>query len=302
MPAECVEYVLGVDVGGTNIRMGIVSSDFEIKRSFFTSTNQIKGTKASDFFLDISLQFLREGNEKIKAVCFGFPSIISKDKQHIVQTPNIAGMDNVPFVCLAEKKLGLPVFLEKDVNLLLMQDIASFGLIKQSPVLGFYIGTGFGNAMYINGEFFSGANGAAGELGHIPLYRHTEQCECGNIGCAETRASGRYFSKQIEQKYPGTCIKDFFYKHGADNFAQEFVESLSYPVATEMNLLDPFAVILGGGLIEMNAFPKETLMSHIKAKLRRPYPLGSAKIYFSSGGQNTGILGAARYAFIRLAQ
>ena len=82
------------------------------------------------------------------------------------------------------KALGLPVYIEKDVNLLLLYDIHHLHLDPSKSILGFYVGTGFGNALYLNGDFYTGKNGATGELGHIPLYGLDKRCNCGNLGCA----------------------------------------------------------------------------------------------------------------------
>lgn len=297
-----VKYVLGIDVGGTNTRMGIVTSDFTVCRDLAIPTANfadIHNTPVN--FLNLVNDFLQREGEPVGAMCFGFPSIISKDKQIILQTPNITGLNRIEMVKLAEKRFNIPVFLEKDVNLLLRYDIEKLGLKELSPVLGFYIGTGFGNSIYIDKKFFCGANGAAGELGHIPLYMNNELCPCGNKGCVETLASGKYLVEQIKKKYSETIIQDFFKYHKNEAFANEFVELLSYPAAAEMNILDPLAVVFGGGIVSMQGFPKKKLISEVKKRLRYPYPQQSASFYFSEDANNAGILGAAYSAFDRLA-
>ncbi|MGI5174254.1 allose kinase [Treponema sp. OMZ 840] len=297
-----LEYILGIDVGGTNTRMGIVASDLSICRDLTISTAIFADQDNTvSNFLNLVDDFLCQGKESVSAMCFGFPSIISKDKLVILQTPNISGLDRIEMVKLAEERFNIPVFLEKDVNLLLRYDIEKLGLKELSPVLGFYIGTGFGNSIYIHKKFFCGANGAAGELGHIPLYMNNELCSCGNTGCVETIASGKYLVEQIKKKYPKTEIKDFFRYHKDETFANEFIELLSYPAAAEMNIFDPFAVVFGGGIVSMQGFPKEKLISEVKKRLRYPYPQQSASFYFSEDTNNAGVLGAAYSAFDRLA-
>ena len=107
--------------------------------------------------------------DSIKAVAIGLPSMVSKDKKTVISTPNLKGLIIYRSEIRSAKKLGIPVYVDRDVNFLLQNDIVTLGLPKDSTVLGFYIGTGFGNAIYLNGSFYCGRNGAAGELGHIPF-------------------------------------------------------------------------------------------------------------------------------------
>jgi allose kinase len=226
----------------------------------------------------------------------GFPSIVSRDGRTIVQTPNVVGLDRVPMADLARERFGFPVFVQKDVNLLLRHDIGALGLEDADPVLGFYVGTGFGNSIRIGGTFFAGANGAAGELGHIPLTGNAEVCSCGNKGCAETIAAGKSLAARMASRHPGLSIGDCFVECGDDPWIDEFVDLVSFPIAIEMNILDPEAVILGGGVVNMRGFPLERLVDAVRAKLRAPYPRESVRILHAEESTLSGVIGAIGYA------
>lgn len=309
------ELYAGVDVGGTHVRMGIVGPGGELRRESMVPTAalasgapagvdragtgsdraQASGTPAR--LLDAIAEFV--GTESVAAMCIGFPSVVSKDRRVVVQTPNVPGLDRVPMAELAAARFKFPVYIEKDVNLLLVHDVASLGLSGPETVLGFYLGTGLGNAIMIGGRVYTGAMGAAGELGHIPALGLGLVCSCGNVGCVEMIASGKALAAHSARAYPGTPIGDYFRLHGDDPFIAEFIDALAIAVATEVNILDPAAAIFGGGLVHMASFPREFFVERVRARLRPPYPKESVKILFSTESRNSGVLGAAEEARTR---
>lgn len=296
-----MDYVIGVDIGGTNFRIGTVSKDgqlmnFEKKSSrSLVTDNAVEriGKEIEEYIIRYEL----EG--KIKAIAIGVPSIVSKDKSFVYSTPNLKGIDNVDLGNLLSNYLKLPVYIDRDVNYLLLNDIQVNKLDTEGDktILGFYVGTGFGNALYINGSIYSGKNGVAGELGHIPMYGVTERCGCGNIGCAETICSGLYLEKIKNEYFPNTLIDDIFVKHSKEPIIEQFVKSIGLIIATEVNILDPDYVILAGGVISMDGFPKDFLVAEIKKSLRKPYPEKNLEFIFTELTQQSGVLGSAAYVF-----
>ncbi|OQB98018.1 MAG: D-allose kinase [Spirochaetes bacterium ADurb.Bin110] len=289
--------ILGIDVGGTHIRMGIVDQEFVIikKKTILTTSLDDDGNFIQNI-IDQSKAFALSSKIPISALCIGFPSVISKDRATIIQTPNIPNLDNIAFVHITSPQFPFPVFMEKDVNLLLRNDIEILDLKDKNPILGIYVGTGLGNSVWLGDRFLLGADGASCELGHIPIYGVKEVCPCGNIGCIETVASGKRLAAYSAEKYPGAPIGDFFKLHYDDPFIDEFLELLSFPIATEINIFDPYAVVLGGGVLGMSNFPKNLLLDKVTTKLRSPYPKRSVIFRFSESTHYAGVLGAARYA------
>lgn len=291
-------YTLGVDIGGTNFRLGVVGSDgrvscFEKKSSEVFTTGNAVETLAKE------LEAYLEANGfigKIKAAAVGLPSIVSRDKRTVYSTPNLKGFDNAVFGDTLEKHFGFPVFIDSDVNFLLQNDIADLGLDRTKTILGFYIGTGFGNAIFMNGSAYYGKNGAAGELGHIPLLDVDERCTCGNIGCAETRCSGKYLERLVTEFFPDTHIKKVFKEHGDHPVIQKFVRDLAIPIATEINILDPDYSIIAGGVVDMEGFPCSTLVEAVHDYTRKPYPEKNLELLFTRHEQISGVFGSGDYA------
>jgi allose kinase len=234
---------------------------------------------------------------EIRAISMGFPSTISSDRSTLLSTPNIEGLDNIPIVTVCEKVFHIPVFINRDVNMLLYHDINYFNIPRDEIILGFYIGTGLGNAIYINNEILLGKNGVAGELGHIPILGSKKKCSCGNEGCIEAIAAGRYLEELCQTKFEGTSIKDIYIKHGESEEIREQVEYLSIPIATEINIFDPHYIILGGGILQMEGFPMELLKEYIIKHSRKPYPAEGLTILYALTGQENGIIGAGIYGF-----
>lgn len=295
-------YVIGIDIGGTNFRIGLVSKDGELLHFQRRSSQTLATDDAVDTMAQQIEAYLQQFDVKdaVKAVAIGFPSTVSKDKTTLLSTPNLTGFDGVNIAQPLEARLGIPVYIDRDVNFLLQNDIIQLGLKKEQTILGFYIGTGFGNAIYINGEFYGGKNGAAGELGHIPLYDVEDLCTCGNRGCVETRCSGKYLKTLVERHFPGTAIDDVFVKHGDDPRLIKYVRDLAIPVAVEINIMDPHISILAGGVLTMKDFPKDLFEQAIRERVRKPYPAQGLELLYAQHAPHSGVMGSGYFAHQQL--
>ncbi|MBQ8027223.1 MAG: allose kinase [Clostridia bacterium] len=291
-------FSLGIDIGGTNFRMGVVGGDGQIHAFTRTPSNVFETGDAKEILLrEIKVYLKQSGFEgRIKAAAIGIPAIVSKDKKTVYSSPNLRGFDGITFTPEFEQALGFPVYVDRDVNFLLQNDIAKLGLSGEKTVIGFYIGTGFGNAISFSGRFYSGSNGVAGELGHIPILDSEDRCTCGNIGCIETRCSGKALEELAEKHFPQTDIKKVFLNHPKSPELKKFVTDLAIPIATEINILDPDCCIIGGGVTDMESFPKEILTDAIREYVRKPYPAQNLNIIFTKHDQQSGVFGSGDYA------
>lgn len=299
-----MSYVIGIDIGGTNLRIGTVSEFGELQNFELKSSAPLISDNAGDNLFDEINSYIDKNNllGNIAAVSIGVPSMVSRDKSFIFSTPNLKGLENLDLGHILEKKLNIPVFVDRDVNYLLINDIKKFNLDpeKQNTILGFYLGTGFGNAVYINGQLHVGKNGAAGELGHIPLYGVNEQCTCGNIGCSETKCSGRHLKELVSKYFPDTDISDVFTKHNDDSIIKDFISTLAVPMCAEINILDPDYIVLAGGVMIMKDFPMDYLVERIHFYSRKPYPADNLQFIYPEHTQNSGVIGGAYAAFEKL--
>lgn len=295
-------YVIGIDIGGTNFRIGMVTVDGNIHNFKIMSSSILTVNNDAIGNLTTCIRnYIEEFSYgDLLAIAVGFPSTISKDKKVVYSTPNLDGFNNLNIVDPLEKEFDVPVFLDRDVNFLLKWDINNSKVSQRGMILGFYIGTGFGNAICYNGELISGKNGAAGELGHIPVLNGRGLCGCGNIGCIEVYASGKRLSTIRDNYFKDTDITDIFVEKSNEAIIKDYIECLSIPIATEINILDPDFAVIGGGVSQMAGFPKKMLLDAVYRHLRKPYPAENLNIVFSKHNQESGVMGSAYYAYEKL--
>lgn len=296
------KFVLGIDIGGTNYRLGLVDNNGVINKFVIRSSSMFITHESSLLKLIESIkEYLLENLDgKLIGIGLGLPSTITKDRKIVLSTPNIPQFNNVNIVKPLEQEFNVPVYLNTDVNNLLLFDLIQKRIVDKEIVLGFYIGTGFGNSIYINNNFLDGKNGVAGELGHIPVLNSKKVCSCGNEGCIEIYASGKRLSEIKDENFKDTDISDIFIKHGNGPLIKEFINALSIPIATEINIFDPDCIIIGGGVIQMPSFPIEELEKNIFKYARKPYPAKELEIVYSDQDQKSGVIGAAYYVFKNL--
>lgn len=300
----CNGNVIGIDIGGTNFRIGTVSllgdvSHVEIQSSkFIGSSGDALGTIAG--FIE---EYIKKNRTKdVKCISIGIPGMIDKERKSSYSVPNIMDkngvhvLDNTNIVDGLEHKLNIPIVINRDVNNLLAYDMLVYDLYDKDIVIGCYIGTGFGGAIHIFGDYLLGKNGVANEIGHIPYYQGELYCTCGKKACTECYASGRALRLLQEEHYPTTFIGDIFKEHGQDTLLDEFVEACALPIATEATIFDPDYMIIGGGVVDMPGFPKEKLVEYVRQHTRQPLPADNLELLYSKQCRDMGIIGAAIYA------
>ena len=291
------QRIVGVDIGGTFVRAGIADDHNKIILGQTAKSAELfsQGDACENLTAWLE-QLIEKAGCTVSAISLGVPSIINRERTVILSTPNIRGLDNIPIVQILSRRFGIPCFLEKDACMLLYNDIYQNEIPMNGILVGIYLGTGIGNEVLISGEPLIGKNGVACELGHIPCVEKREFCTCGNRGCLEVFSSGRALEKLCAVYYPDTEIQDIFVKHGKEERILRFVDNLSIPVATEVNIFDPDHLIIGGGLPAMASFPKEWFEACILAHSRKPLPAGRLEMIYSRPSQENGIIGAAIYA------
>lgn len=290
---------LGIDIGGTHFRMGLVSETGELFALEGQGTETLAGDDPTALLGDAILDYMRRNGveKRVVAVCIGFPATVDKARVTVLSAPNVQGFDGVPVGRLLGERLSIPVYIERDVNLLLLDDLQHLDM-PSPDVIACYVGTGIGNAILLGGQLLVGHNGVAGELGHIPFGDADAPCGCGNSGCAEPLMGGVYLARLCRETFCDTPIAELFLRHGAHPLLTAYVERLGRVIATEVNLIDPEVVLLGGGVIEMRGFPKEALEQSILAHVRKPFPHDRLKIHYSVA--RNGVWGAGILAWRKI--
>lgn len=281
---------LGIDIGGTSTRLQLMeegqvwSSYCKVPTANWAQRSD--PLAALGQLIDNTLE-----QRPVSGVMLGLPGIISRNRQQVISLPFIQALDSQPVAHILTELLGVPVAMDKDVNHLMMWDLMQLEPLPDIAV-GIYPGTGMGNSLWINGQFYHGRHGSSGELGHVPVAGNNLHCPCGNRGCAETMTSGHWLSCWAADNVPKTAMSALFTQYCDHPELQAFVDRLALLIATEMNILDPEYLILGGGVLAMADFPLAQLRSKIRQHLRPPATRNGLKIVFSQSTDHTGCRGA----------
>ena len=288
------QYYLCMEIGGTNLRYGVVGEDFRLLDFNKIKTDTLSDAKdKGDFIRELLEPEIKKYDVcNIRCLCLSLASLMDKNRTVCYSSPNIKGFDNLRLPSILQAKFPFPVYMERDVNTSLLYDIWKKGCDPSGIIVGVYIGTGLGNAICIDGKIYKGSTGSSCELGHIPVAGLEKECGCGKKGCIELLASGKRLEKLAEQKYH-CSVRDIFTLYGDQDDVKDTVSMCALATATEITILDPEMVILGGGVIQMKNFPLDCFVQNVKANLRIPNPRESLNITLASFDAEAGMVGAA---------
>lgn len=310
-----MNYYMGIDLGGTNTKIGILDIEGNIYKSTSIKTLSSNGAQktleriweaskelAKDLQIDIS---------NIKGIGIGIPGPVI-DQSIVAFFANFPWGENVNIKKMMEDISGIETKLDNDVNIIALGE-AKFGAAKGSRAsVTIALGTGIGGGIYIDGHLISGFNGAGGEVGHIKLVKDGRLCGCGQKGCFEAYASATGLIREatsrlivnknnllytiIEGKIDSLEAKDIFdaAKEG-DEFSLSLVEYeaeyLAMGIGNILNIINPEIVVLSGGV----ALAGDILMNPLKEKLKKyALPVVVKDIKFVQGilGNEAGIKGS----------
>lgn len=294
-------YMLGIDIGGTHIRMGAVDEGGAVLRhQIESSRTYLCRAKPADALVRAIASFAADTPGALRGVCIGFPGTVSKDKSTVLSCPNLPAFDGVNIRDALQPALNVPVTVEHEVLLLMTNDLRAYQLQQEACVMAVYLGTGIGNAMYIHGRLLEGKNGTSGELGHIPVPDSQIQCPCGNIGCIEPSASGKRLEAIREVLYPQSPdFEAMFAVAGNSSEISRYLDHVACAIATEINILDPDCILLGGGVLSIANFPYDALLTLIRLHTRKPYPAETLRFIRLAVDPLQGMRGAGLYAWQR---
>ncbi len=302
------KYYVGIDLGGTSIKLGIIDETGNIvaKQELPTPHQQYKET------LELFIQMIENSGvskREIIGIGIGVPGFVDVKQGTIEHLVNV-GWQNVQLKRDLEALIDLPVFVDNDANLAALGELINGAGKGTSSLLCVTIGTGIGAGIIINGEIYHGKNWMAGEIGHMPINPLSGRlCNCGRVGCLETEASAtaivNYVIDQIG-KGNGKNIslqpttKDIFElaKQG-DALAIEAIDHAAYylglALAQISHAMAPEIIVIGGGVSKA----KHQIIDPIKnyfSKFSLPKIVEQTKIVHAKLENDAGMIGAALLA------
>ena len=291
---------IGIDLGGTKIEGVFLSQENIICARKRIPTPQDKNADQSYEAILLSIRKLIEQLEADAGVTarvgIGTPGTISS-LTGLVKNSNTVCLNGKPLLMDIEQCLARKVRIANDANCFALSEADNGAGKEYSSIFGIIMGTGVGGGIVINKQIHAGSMGIAGEWGHNPLLEHGPDCYCGRKGCVETLISGPGFSADYAKcgGLPG-CNPAEIVKHaeGGDKLAihclERFLNHFGRAVASVVNILDPHAIVLGGGLSNLEILyerGRQAIEPHIFSD-RFTTP-----ILKNHHGDSSGVLGAA---------
>ena len=242
-------YKLGVDLGGTKTEAVLLDENFSVIERKRIPTPQNDYHKILDSISSLVLDISKNVSDFSLGVCT--PGAISK-QTGLIKNSNTQCLIDKSLKEDLENKLGKKISIENDANCFAMAEAILGAAVDFDLVFGVILGTGVGGGIVINKKLHSGRTNIGGEWGHHTLHRNGNLCYCGKHGCVETYISGPALEnhwKKLSGKSQSLkeILPDIDNEHGK-KWKDKFLENFGYGLANVIDILDPDAIILGGGL------------------------------------------------------
>jgi glucokinase len=304
---------IGIDVGGTNLRIGVFSGlqridELRFQANFSQICKENAASEAWQKILEVTasaIQSVLAKHPDAQTIGIGFPGFINPQTQIIAQSPNLPGLKDVNLAADLSQLIGKKVIVENDAN------AAAYGeySLAGKPLGGLIylgLGTGVGGGLIIAGKPFAGEHGCAMEIGHIIIEANGRQCGCGNQGCMEQYASASgvamsYFNA-TQQQLSAHEIADLAHKgdKNAQDAYKQAGDSLAIALVHILKVVDVPNVTIGGGMSQAWPLMQATFNARLQADLI-PVLRGKIQLNISSADDTAGMLGAAMLSLGKLA-
>ena len=192
------KYAIGVDLGGTSIKLGIVTNTGRLIKKISVQTEAEKGPKK---VIDNIISGIRELTAKSKynidGIGIGCPGVVTPGKGIVENPPNLPGWEKVNIGKVIRKEFKKNVFVANDANAAAIGELIFGSGKKYKSFIMITLGTGVGGGIVINKKIYHGDFGAAGEIGHISIDFNGPKCNCGSYGCIEAYAGNLYLRERV---------------------------------------------------------------------------------------------------------
>jgi glucokinase len=295
-PGSDKKWVVGVDLGGTNIVVGVLPMDGGDGSVLAEQNVPTEAARGAKFVVDRIVALVQEAIRQVisrhggresdfAGIGIGSPGPLDRATGTVINTPNL-GWRNFPLRDLIANAIGLPATLDNDANCATYGEWWLGAGRNVDHLVGLTLGTGIGGGIVLNGEILHGANDAAGEIGHMSIDSNGRKCKCGNYGCLEAYASGPAIALRAVEGiesgiesllpalvsgrldeitaatvYEAVVLGDQY----ANDVMRETAKMLGAGVANIINILNPEMVVIAGGVTRAG----DHLFVPLRAEVRR---------------------------------
>ncbi|HVQ46854.1 MAG TPA: ROK family protein [Gemmatimonadales bacterium] len=270
-----MRFVLGIDIGGTNLVVGSVAEDGSALHALDSEPTHAEAgqTDVLDRLITLAQRTIERTRQEVSGadiigVGVGAPGPLDTKRGIVLLTPNL-GWVNLPLRQIIHERLGLPAALDNDANCAVLGEWWMGAARGTRNAIGITIGTGIGGGIIVDGKLYHGASDCAGEIGHTTIDTEGRRCKCGNYGCLEAYASGPNIAlRAVEELKAGAVSRLADYvggdlrqvtaqtvyqaAHDGDQLALEVVNDtakfLGVGIANLLNVFNPEVVVVCGGV------------------------------------------------------
>lgn len=301
---------LGIDIGGTNLKVGIIDDRDNLIFKDSRKTNAKKGAISLIDDIIYLIKSIVDYRKDIISIGFGVPGIVNENGT-VILAPNLTGWIDIPFKSIIKSKFDLPIAIDNDANVAAYAEHQAGAGKGQNSMFYLTLGTGVGGAIINNGEIYKGANGGAGEIGHT-IINYKEEFGTGEAnyrtGILEELAGKNQIirlGKEKAKQYPNSLLNKYE-KIDVRNISdaanendlaalqclEQVGEYLGIGLTSALNLLDIHFVVVGGGVSHSNRIMLDTALETIKLRAL-PIIANNIKIVNAKHRKDAGIIGAA---------
>jgi glucokinase len=303
---------IGVDVGGTNIKIGCFDQDLRLLKKTSVTTDvdmgpevvvQRMGEAVRQLLKDLGYTL-----DDVRAAGIGTPGPADYKAGIIINSTNMPTFKNTPIRQMLSDELGCPVAFDNDANVACYGEFTVGAGKDVNDIVFFTLGTGIGCGIVSNGKIVQGATGNAAEVGHVIVQPGGEPCNCGQRGCVEAIASASHTARRAAEAVKAgetsslstlaeiTCKDVFEHMARGDALATRIIDetarALGLVCVNMLHATDPARIVFAGGMIAAGDVLLQAIRRHFEAQiwtLRKE----TVEIVFASLGEDAGIFGAA---------
>ena len=310
-------YRIGVDLGGTNIAVGVVDENYKIIGRGKMKTNAPR--PAEEIFddiakaIDMAVADAGLTMDDISGVGVGTPGSVNKE-EGLIEFSNNLDFNNVPAKKLLEDRTGKICVFENDANAAALGEAYAGAGNGVKNLVAVTLGTGVGSGIIVNGKVLGGMNDAAGEMGHTTIIVNGEQCNCGRKGCWERYASATALISQTKAKMlenpeskmweiaggklenvSGRTAFSAMYEgdDSAKQVVEQYIEYVAIGVTNIVNIFQPDVICIGGGIANEGDKLLEPIKAFVAKECYTKHAKKQTKICKAVLGNDAGIIGAA---------
>ena len=307
---------IGIDLGGTNIAVGLVDEKGKIlhKESVPTGASRHYSEIIRDM-AQLAIKVVKDAGvdmADIKSVGIGSPGSCDDENGILIYANNI-NFYNVPMRAEMQKYIDKPIHINNDANVAALAEYYHLGG-NMSCFVAVTLGTGVGGGVIIDGKIFSGFNGAGAELGHMIIQDGGQYCTCGRYGCWEAYASATALIRQTRQEL-AVCQDSLMYKEvegnldkvsgktafscarkgdaSAKKVVDQYIHYVAVGIADLINIFQPQVLVIGGGVCKEGDYLLDPIKEYVKHNSYNKEGIPAPQLRIAELGNDAGIIGAA---------